>query len=85
MLIFAKDPQPYQGADWLTFLEPAPDVQGYERRVLFESGLGVDFIPLPVAYLEQWLLQGRWGRRPHRAVGAGVLTVPLGPVSSPRR
>ena len=66
VLIFAEDPQPYQEADWLyhvgtpwlTFLEPTPDEQGYERRVLFKGGLDVDFIPLPIAYLEQWLAQG---------------------------
>jgi aminoglycoside 6-adenylyltransferase len=66
VLIFAEDPQPYQGVDWLqhvgtpwlSFLEPTPDGQGYERRVLFEGGLDVDFVPLPVAYLEQWLTQG---------------------------
>lgn len=66
VLIFAVDPEPYReagwlhdiGTPWLTFLEPTPDGSGYERRVLFQAGLDVDFIPLPVAHLAQWLTQG---------------------------
>ncbi len=66
VLIFAHDPTRYLeehwlhhvGTPWLTFLEPTPDEGTYERRVLFAGGLDVDFVPLPVAYLEQWLAQG---------------------------
>ncbi len=59
VLLFAEDPEPYRGTEWLThvgtpwltFLEPTPDGGGFERRVLFEGGLDVDFIPLPVGKL----------------------------------
>ncbi len=66
VLIFAVDPEPYRsiewlrhvGTPWLSFLEPTPDGRGFERRVLFEGGLDVDFIPAPVADLEQMLTEG---------------------------
>ncbi|MDX1992845.1 MAG: aminoglycoside 6-adenylyltransferase [bacterium] len=40
------------GKPWLTFLEQT-NVEGvYERRVLYEGGFDVDFIPLPAAFIE---------------------------------
>ncbi len=66
-LIFARDPKPLWGSTdwlhqvgnpWLTFLEPTPDGQGIERRVLFEGGLDVDIVPLPVTDLQVMLDQG---------------------------
>jgi aminoglycoside 6-adenylyltransferase len=36
------------GNPWVTFTEPTPGGHGTERRVLFEAGLDVDFILLPV-------------------------------------
>jgi aminoglycoside 6-adenylyltransferase len=67
MLIFADDPEPYWattdwlhnvGNPWLTFVEPTPDGKGFERRVLFEGGLDVDFAPDPVAGLRHMLDHG---------------------------
>ncbi len=67
VLIFANDPEPYWastnwlshiGTPWLTFLEPTPNGHGFERRVLFEGGLDVDFVPSPVAELDAMLTQG---------------------------
>jgi aminoglycoside 6-adenylyltransferase len=58
--MFASDPEPYWtttdwlhhiGTPWLTFVEPTPDGRGFERRVLFEGGLDVDFVPDPIAGL----------------------------------
>jgi len=58
VLLVATDPQPYCarfdwlhqiGAHWLTFVEPTADGMRTERRVLFEGGLDVDFIPCSVA------------------------------------
>jgi aminoglycoside 6-adenylyltransferase len=52
LLLVADDPRPFwEGTDWLreietpwiTFIEPTPGDSGYERRVLFEGGLDVDF------------------------------------------
>jgi aminoglycoside 6-adenylyltransferase len=66
LLLFARDPEPYWaaadwlhhvGTPWLTFLEPAPDGENYERRVLFAGGLDVDFVPLPAADLTAMLEQ----------------------------
>jgi aminoglycoside 6-adenylyltransferase len=34
------------GTPWITFVEPTPGDGGYERRVLFEGGLDVDFAPI---------------------------------------
>jgi predicted nucleotidyltransferase len=51
VLILANDPELYWatadwlhhvGNPWLTFVEPTPDGNGLERRVLFEGGLDVD-------------------------------------------
>ncbi len=67
LLMFANDPEPYWettdwlphiGTPWLTFLEPTPDGRGFERRVLFERGLDVDFVPSPVAELYEMLEHG---------------------------
>ncbi|MGD9092112.1 MAG: aminoglycoside 6-adenylyltransferase [Anaerolineales bacterium] len=67
VLIFAYDPEPYWatagwlryiGNPWLTFLEPTPDGGGNERRVLFEGGLDVDFVPESIAVLEAMFDQG---------------------------
>jgi aminoglycoside 6-adenylyltransferase len=55
LLIVANDPKPLlESADWLreigtpwiAFVEPTPGDGGYERRVLFEGGLDVDFAPV---------------------------------------
>jgi aminoglycoside 6-adenylyltransferase len=43
---------------WLTFLEPTATGDGTERRVLFEGGLDVDFIPISLEALQQILAQG---------------------------
>jgi aminoglycoside 6-adenylyltransferase len=67
VIILARDPEPYWattdwlcnvGIPWLTFVEPTPDGNGFERRVLFEGGLDVDFAPDPVAGFERMLDQG---------------------------
>jgi len=67
VLIFAVDPEPYWattnwlhqiGEPWLTFVESTPDGKGHERRVLFEGGLDVDFVPDPVSGLEAMLERG---------------------------
>ena len=67
ILIFAYDPEPYLttsnwlhhiGSPWLTFIEPTPDGSGFERRVLFQGGLDVDFAPDPVSDLKTMLDQG---------------------------
>jgi aminoglycoside 6-adenylyltransferase len=41
------------GSPWLTFLERTAAGQERERRVLFEGGLDVDFIPLSVGSIRQ--------------------------------
>jgi aminoglycoside 6-adenylyltransferase len=41
------------GSPWLTFLERTAAGQETERRVLFEGGLDVDFVPLSVARIQQ--------------------------------
>jgi aminoglycoside 6-adenylyltransferase len=60
LLVVANDPQPLWeqsdwlrniGVPWITFVEPTPDDGGYERRVLFEGGLDVDFAPIGAADL----------------------------------
>ena len=67
VLIFTSDPESYWGSSdwlqhvgdaWLTFVEPAPDGSGFERRVLFEGGLDVDFAPCAVTDLEAMVEQG---------------------------
>jgi aminoglycoside 6-adenylyltransferase len=64
VIILANDPEQYWstvdwlnnvGTPWLTFVEPTPDGAGFERRVLFEGGLDVDFVPDPVAAFRQVL------------------------------
>lgn len=56
LLILANDPKPLvekddwlggMGTPWITFVERIPGDGGFERRVLFEGGLDVDFAPLP--------------------------------------
>ena len=67
VILLARDPSPYlAGADWLceigtpwlTFLERTPEDDAYERRVLFEGGLDVDFVPTSLASFEQMLREG---------------------------
>jgi aminoglycoside 6-adenylyltransferase len=67
MIILANDPQPYSlttawlsnlGAVWVTFTEPLPNGAGFERRALFEGGLDVDFVPVPVEGFRQMLKEG---------------------------
>jgi aminoglycoside 6-adenylyltransferase len=45
------------GQPWLSFLERTPD-GGFERRVLFEGGLDVDFVPASVDGFRQQLAGG---------------------------
>ncbi len=68
VIILANDPEPYWattewlhhvGVPWLTFVEPLPIGNGFERRVLFEDGLDVDFAPDPVVPFRQMLDEGR--------------------------
>jgi aminoglycoside 6-adenylyltransferase len=63
----ANDPQPYVvetdwlstiGQVWLSFLEMTPDGEAFERRVLFEGGLDVDFVPSSISELRQMLDKG---------------------------
>ncbi|MEA3337068.1 MAG: aminoglycoside 6-adenylyltransferase [Chloroflexota bacterium] len=67
VLILANDPQRYLddsewvrgiGVPWLTFVEPTGDGSGFERRVLFEGGLDVDFAPVSVAEVRAMAEQG---------------------------
>lgn len=62
LLLFTTDPARYidcedwlaeLGAYWATFIEPTADGQTAERRVLFEGGLDVDFVPMSLAGLQQ--------------------------------
>lgn len=46
------------GNAWITFLEPTPDHQGFERRVLFEGGVDVDFVPTHAAGFVQMAKSG---------------------------
>jgi aminoglycoside 6-adenylyltransferase len=52
ILIFARDAEIYRsdatwiehmGKPWITFVEPTPDGHGFERRVLYDGGLDVDY------------------------------------------
>ena len=70
VIILANDPEPYWattdwlhnvGVPWLTFIEPLPDGSGFERRVLFEGGLDVDFAPDPVASFRRMLDESHFG------------------------
>jgi aminoglycoside 6-adenylyltransferase len=54
LVVLARDPKPlWESADWIanvgvpwiTFVEQTPGDGGFERRVLFEGGLDVDFAP----------------------------------------
>jgi aminoglycoside 6-adenylyltransferase len=67
VIIFARDPEPYWqptgwlhqiGTPWLTFIESTPDGRGFERRVMFEGGLDVDFVPGRVTDLQAMLDHG---------------------------
>ena len=67
LIILANDPEPYWasadwlhhiGVPWLTFIESLHDGRGFERRVLFEGGLDVDFVPSPVEFFRQMLDTG---------------------------
>lgn len=67
VIILANDPEPYWatvdwlphvGVPWLTFIEPLHDGRGFERRVLFEGGLDVDFVPSPVEFFRRMLDTG---------------------------
>lgn len=64
LLFFARDPKRYlddadwlenMGSVWISFIEPTADGRGFERRVLYEGGLDVDFVPSPVETLETLL------------------------------
>jgi aminoglycoside 6-adenylyltransferase len=46
------------GAPVLTFLERTGTGEGTERRALFAGNLDVDFVPLPVAIIEQVIAEG---------------------------
>jgi aminoglycoside 6-adenylyltransferase len=46
------------GTPWLTFLEPTATGSGTERRVLFEGGLDVDFVPAPLELVQQFAAGG---------------------------
>jgi aminoglycoside 6-adenylyltransferase len=67
VLLLARDPDKYRaardwvphiGTPWLTFLEPTPDGNGYELRVLFEGGLDVDFCSDSIDRFRQALQEG---------------------------
>lgn len=67
VIILAQDPGPYVsetgwleniGEPWLSFVEATPDGKEFERRVLFEPGLDVDFVPSPVAGFRRMLADG---------------------------
>lgn len=66
LLFLVDEPQAYveatewlqhMGEPWVSFLERTPD-GGFERRVLFEGGLDVDFIPESVAGFRKMLAEG---------------------------
>jgi aminoglycoside 6-adenylyltransferase len=46
------------GTPWLTFLEPTATGGRVERRVLFEGGLDVDFVPAPLELVQQFAAGG---------------------------
>ncbi|MFC1976153.1 aminoglycoside 6-adenylyltransferase [Chloroflexota bacterium] len=46
------------GPYWLTFLEKVAVGDGFERRVLFEGGLDVDFVPMPFDAYQQMSTEG---------------------------
>ena len=53
----ATDWLQHMGGPWVSFLERTPD-GGFERRVLFEGGLDVDFIPESVSGFRKILNEG---------------------------
>jgi aminoglycoside 6-adenylyltransferase len=67
VILLVHDPSRYRtatewlhhiGTPWLTFIEPTPTDEGFERRVLFEGGLDVDFVPEAVTGFELLLEHG---------------------------
>jgi aminoglycoside 6-adenylyltransferase len=46
------------GPYWLTFIENQGVGEGSERRVLFEGGVDVDFVPTPYAEIQQIITNG---------------------------
>lgn len=67
ILIIAHHPQRYWqesewiqqiGVPWLTFVEQTADGRSWERRVMFEGGLDVDFSPVPLAVAQAMVEQG---------------------------
>ncbi|MGO4725488.1 MULTISPECIES: aminoglycoside 6-adenylyltransferase [unclassified Inquilinus] len=67
VVLSCADPRPYLDAsDWLaplgtpllSFVEPTAVGGEFERRVLFDSGLDVDFVLLPHATLAGWAADG---------------------------
>jgi len=62
LILAARDPRPlvenadwlrHVGTPWITFVERTPD-GGFERRVLFEGGLDVDFAPVSAEGLREF-------------------------------
>jgi aminoglycoside 6-adenylyltransferase len=67
LVLSCTDPRAYlDGSDWLaplgtpllSFVEPTAVGGEFERRVLFDSGLDVDFVLLPHATLASWAMDG---------------------------
>jgi aminoglycoside 6-adenylyltransferase len=67
VLLFVRDPEPYVrseswvarlGPVWLTFVERTPDGRAWERRVLYEGGLDVDFALNPAQWLDHLAANG---------------------------
>jgi aminoglycoside 6-adenylyltransferase len=67
LVLVTTDPRPYLEDDaWLeafghpmlTFLEQTGTGGGTERRALFAGGLDVDFVPLPVEFIQQVAAEG---------------------------
>jgi aminoglycoside 6-adenylyltransferase len=67
VLLFVREPQRYVdsadwvlgfGSVWFTFTERTPDGGAWERRVLYEGGLDVDFALNPVQWLEHSAANG---------------------------
>jgi aminoglycoside 6-adenylyltransferase len=67
VLLFVRDPECYVrsadwvasfGTVWLTFVERTPDGAAWERRVLYEGGLDVDFALNPAQWLEHMVANG---------------------------
>ncbi len=67
LTIFVADPAPYlreggwaaaMGMPWLGFVEQTADGRSWERRVLYEGGLDVDFSFAPVAFVHEMIEKG---------------------------